>query len=187
MQNIFFDRNSLKHCGENVIIGSTVRIRYPELVEIGDNVIIDDFTYISTSLKIHSFVHISAGCHLIGGQRSHVTFKDFSTLSPNVVLAAGSDDYSSGIATPLVPQEFKGEVVYGEILINSHSIVGANSTVLPNVLFSEGSALGAQSLLNVSPDSWSIYAGIPAKKIKLRKKEEIKLLEKKFLKEFKNG
>tara|TARA_B100001013_G_C24559625_1_gene421945 strand:+ start:410 stop:973 length:564 start_codon:yes stop_codon:yes gene_type:complete len=186
MQNIFFDRNSLKHCGENVIIGATARIRYPELVEIGDNVIIDDFTYISTSLKIHSFVHISAGCHLIGGKKSLITFKDFSTLSPNVVLAAGSDDYSSGIATPLVPKEYKGQAVYGEILINSHTIVGANSTVLPNVLFSEGSVLGAQSLLNVNPDPWSIYAGIPAKRIKSRKKEEIKLLEEKFMKELKD-
>ena len=55
----------LKKCGTNVIIGKTVRIRYPHLVEIGDNVIIDDFTYISTSLKIHSYVHISSGCKLI--------------------------------------------------------------------------------------------------------------------------
>ena len=58
MDNIFFDRKDLKKCGDNVIIGKTVRIRYPHLVEIGDNVIIDDFTYISTSLKISSYVHI---------------------------------------------------------------------------------------------------------------------------------
>jgi acetyltransferase-like isoleucine patch superfamily enzyme len=44
--NIFFNRADLKHCGSNVIIGKTARIRYPELVSIGDNVIIDDFTYI---------------------------------------------------------------------------------------------------------------------------------------------
>ena len=61
MENIFFDINRLKKCGKNVIIGKTVRIRYPELVEIGDNVIIDDFTYISTALKLHSNVHISSG------------------------------------------------------------------------------------------------------------------------------
>ena len=46
--NIFFDLKKLKHIGKNVIIGKTVRIRRPELVEIGDNTIIDDFCYIST-------------------------------------------------------------------------------------------------------------------------------------------
>ena len=46
--NIFFNINDLKYCGKNVIIGKTVRIRYPHLVSIGDNCIIDDFTYIST-------------------------------------------------------------------------------------------------------------------------------------------
>ena len=61
-ENIFFDRTDLKRCGDNVIIGKTVRIRYPELVSIGDNVIIDDFTYISTELEIGNYVHIAAGC-----------------------------------------------------------------------------------------------------------------------------
>ena len=86
-ENIFFDLNRLKSVGKNVIIGKTVRIRYPELVEIGDNVIIDDFVYISTSLKIHSYVHISSGCKIIGGKHSFVEFKEFSTLSPSVILS----------------------------------------------------------------------------------------------------
>jgi acetyltransferase-like isoleucine patch superfamily enzyme len=46
MNNVFFERSQLKHCGENIIIGKTMHIRYPELVSIGDNRIIDDFTYI---------------------------------------------------------------------------------------------------------------------------------------------
>ena len=60
MKNIFFDESKLKR-GSNVIIGKTVRIRYPELVEIGDNVIIDDFTYISTECRfmIGSTFHLA--------------------------------------------------------------------------------------------------------------------------------
>jgi galactoside O-acetyltransferase len=90
--NIFFDKKNLQYCGENVIIGKTVRIRHPEKVSIGDNVIIDDFTYISTNLTINSFVHIAAGCKIIGGKNASVEMLEFSTLAPNVVLAAGSDD-----------------------------------------------------------------------------------------------
>ena len=118
MTNIFFDLADLKSCGDHVIIGKTARIRYPELVEIGDNVIIDDFTYISTSLMIDSFVHISSGCKLIGGSSSCIKISSFSTLSPNVVLAACSDDYISGIATPLVDKKYKGNVSPGIIICN---------------------------------------------------------------------
>src|SRR5262249_37447355 len=100
--NIFFDLKKLKKIGKNVIIGKTVRIRYPELVEIGDNVIIDDFSYISTALKIENYVHISSGAKIIGGRNCTVGFAPFSTLAPNVTLAAGSDDYMAGLATPLV-------------------------------------------------------------------------------------
>src|SRR5574344_1937313 len=113
--NIFFDITKLKACGKNVIIGKTVRIRYPEFVEIGDNVIIDDFTYISTKLKLHNNVHIASGCKIIGGKDAFVEMFNFSTLAPNVVLAAGSDDYISGIATPTVPIEYKGNVAIGKI------------------------------------------------------------------------
>ena len=181
MSNIFFDLKDLKKCGENVIIGKTVRIRYPELVEIGDNVIIDDFTYISTALVLADNVHIASGCKIIGGRDTTVSFKSFSTLAPNVVLAAGSDDYVAGIATPMVPLEFKGNVEVGNIIIGEHCIVGANSTVLPNVTINDGACLGAQSLAKRNLDSWSLYAGVPAKKIKMRDKAQIKSLEAQFL------
>ena len=42
-------------------------------------------------------------------EKEALYFGKFST-SPNVVIAAGSDDYHSGVATPLVPEEFKGNV-----------------------------------------------------------------------------
>jgi len=177
VDNIFFDINKLKSCGQNVIIGKTVRIRYPELVELGDNVIIDDFTYISTKLKIHSNVHISAGCKIIGGRNAFVEMKEFSTLAPNVVLSAGSDDYIGGIATPMVPIEFKGEAVIGKIILNKHCIVGAGSVVLPNVIFHEGACIGALSLANKNLEAWKLFVGIPAHMIKKRNKKQILDLE----------
>ena len=54
-ENIFFDLTRLKSIGHHVIIGKTVRIRYPELVEIGDNVIIDDFNGAETACQCSYF------------------------------------------------------------------------------------------------------------------------------------
>ncbi len=178
--NIFFNISKLKKLGKNVIIGKTVRVRYPKLVEIGNNVIIDDFTYISTSLKIHNNVHISSGCKIIGGKKSFVEMKEYSTLAPNVVLSAGSDDYIGGIATPMIPFEYKGNVQIGKIVINRHCIVGASSVVLPNVTFYEGSSVGALSLVNKDLEEWKLYVGIPAKFLKDRNKNQILNLEKRY-------
>ena len=176
--NIFFNISDLKRCGNNVIIGKTVRIRYPELVEIGDNVIIDDFCYISTALNLESNVHISSGCKMIGGTKASVSFSEFSTLSPNVVIAAGSDDYVSGIATPMIPLEFKGNPEIGDVTISRHCIIGSNSTVLPNVHIGEGATVGANSLIKDNLNPWTVYAGVPAREIKVRNKEEVLRLEK---------
>jgi acetyltransferase-like isoleucine patch superfamily enzyme len=173
MENIFFDPGKLKRCGKNVILGKTVRIRYPELVEIGDNVIIDDFTYISTRLIIHDNVHISSGSKIIGGRNATVEMKSYSTLAPNVVLSAGTDDYVGGIATPMVPMELKGDAVIGNITLNKHCIVGAGSVVLPNVTFHDGACLGALSMANKDLEAWKLYAGIPARMIRERDKDRI--------------
>jgi len=181
--NIFFDISDLKKCGKNVIIGKTVRIRYPELVEIEDNVIIDDFCYISTSLKISSNVHISSGCKIIGGSKAFVSFNEFSTLSPNVVIAAGSDDYISGIATPMISNKYKGNVEIGYVKIGRHCIVGSNSTILPNVVLNTGSSVGANSLVKKDLEPWTLYAGTPVKKIKGRDQNKILKLEKAYLEE----
>jgi len=181
MGNIFFSLKDLKSCGNNVIIGKTVRIRYPELVDIGDNVIIDDFTYISTGLKLHSNVHISSGCKIIGGKSSYVEMFEFSTLAPNVILSAGSDDYLSGIATPIVPLKYKANAVIGRITLHKHCIVGAGSVVLPNVTFNEGACVGALSLVNKDLLGFTLYAGIPATKKNVRNKSEIQRLENTYL------
>jgi galactoside O-acetyltransferase len=181
MENLFFNIKDLKKLGKNSIIGKTVRIRYPELVSIGDNCIIDDFTYISTQLTLENYSHISSGCKFIGGKKSSVSMGMLSTTAPNVVLAAGNDDYVSGIGSPLIPNQFKGNTVHGKINLNELTIIGSNSVILPNVNVGVGSTLGALSLANQDLESWYVYAGIPAKKIKNREKNQILKLKAEFL------
>lgn len=179
--NIFFDISRLKSCGQNVIIGKTVRIRYPEQVSLSDNVIIDDFTYISTALDLAEYVHIASGCKLIGGPKSAIKMGAFSTLAPNVVLSAGSDDYHSGIAGPFVPEEFKAKAVIGQISIGRHSIVGANTTVLPDVRLLDGASVGAQSLVKHDLAEWTLNVGVPTRVIGRRNRAEVLELEAEFL------
>jgi acetyltransferase-like isoleucine patch superfamily enzyme len=180
-EHLFFDPATLGSCGRNVIIGRTVRIRYPELVHIGDDCIIDDFTYISTALRLERYVHVAAGAKFIGGRASEIVIGAFSALAPNVVLSAGSDDYHGGIAGPLVPQEFKGNAVYGRIVLGKHCVIGAGSVVSPNVTFGEGAAVGALSLVKVDLAPWTTNAGIPSRVLGMRDREGTLAAEAAFL------
>lgn len=54
----------------------------------------------------------------------------------------------------------------GEIIIESNVWVGAKATILKNTIIGKNSVIGAHSLVNKSIDRNSVFAGIPAKRIK---------------------
>jgi acetyltransferase-like isoleucine patch superfamily enzyme len=142
-ENIFFDKKALKHCGHNVIIGKTVRIRNPEKVWIGDNVILDDFTYISGELILGDYVHIAPGCTISGGG-SKVEMGAFSGLSSGCRVYGGSSNYlRCGLDLPTIPKEFQFNVIQEDVRIDSFGLVGAASIILPGCHLSQGVAVAA--------------------------------------------
>lgn len=88
------------------------------------------------------------------------------------------------MTNPMVPDRYK-DVKEAQVVLKKHVLIGAASIVLPGVTLEEGSVIGAMSLVKNSTESWSVNAGIPAVKIKDRKKDLLKL-EKKFIEESKN-
>ncbi len=180
--NIFFDTARLKKVGNNVIIGKTVRIRYPELVEVGDNCIIDDFTYISTGLKLGRNVHISPGCQIIGGPSVMVDIGDFCGVSANCMLIAGSDDFMNGVNGTNIPKQFRGNMRFGNIIMEKHSMLAPYVSVMPDVKIKCGGVVSSYSCVKRTTKPWYLYAGNPAKPIMSRNKELILKYEQEFLK-----
>lgn len=157
-----------RRIGENVQISRLAQFYSPEQIEIGNNVRIDDFCILSGEINLGNYIHIAAYCGLFG--RGGIEMKDFSTISSRVSIYSNSDDYSGETMTnPTVPDKFK-EVIYAKVTINKHCIIGSGTVILPGVELGEGSAVGAMSLCNRDIEEWAIYAGIPAKYIKGRKK-----------------
>ncbi len=67
-------------------------------------------------------------------------------------------------------------VTGGKVIIKKFSQVGSNCVVFPNVIINEGVSVGAMSLIKESLESWNIYAGIPARRIKERSRNMLKLI-----------
>lgn len=168
----------IKKIGNNVLISRKASIYSPERIIIGNHVRIDDFCILSGTIQISNYVHIAAYTALYGGDAG-IIVNDYSNISSRVSIYALSDDYSGRTMTnPLIPDEYKN-VVHARVDIQKNVIIGTGSTVLPGVTLSEGTAVGAMSLINQSTEGWQIYAGIPARKIKERSKSLLEL-EKRF-------
>lgn len=166
-----------KSMGENVLVSKKASIYGPERISLGNNVRIDDFTFLSGNIQIDDYVHISAYSSLVAGNQL-IHMKDFSGLSSRVTVYAVSDDYSGKhLTNPTVPNEYK--CIYGkDIIFEKHSIIGTNSVILPGAYIAEGVSIGAMSLLTKETEAWGIYAGIPAKRIKNRDRTLLELIKK---------
>lgn len=173
MDNIFFDKSKLKYCGDNVIIGKTVRIRKPEECIIGDNTIIDDFTYISCGIDIGKNCHIASHVSISGGEGKFI-MGNYSTISNHCSIHCASSDYSKlSLDLPSVPKNLQFGGTVKNIIIEDFVTIGAHSCLLPGTIVKKGSSCGAFSLINSIMDEWSLYVGIPAKKIKDRDKRDL--------------
>jgi galactoside O-acetyltransferase len=185
----FFSKKELKQfkfrsIGKNVFIKKNVGMFFIENISIGNNVRIDDNVIIVASnknspVKIGNYIHIASNCYLAGSDG--IDMMDFTTLAPGVLIFSGSDDYSGKkLTNPMVGNPYIGGKS-GKVTLCKHVIIGAGSVVLPDVTIKQGSSVGALSLVNKDLNPWGVYSGIPAKKIKSRYKDVLKL-EKKFLK-----
>ena len=169
-----------KKLGANVLISDKASIYNSENISIGNNVRIDDFCILSpgSSLNIGNYIHIACYTSIIG--LGNVYIEDFANLSSRVSVYTSNDDYTGvGMTNPMIPKEFRN-VANGDVIIKRHTIIGCNCVILPNVTLNEGVSVHALSLIYKDCSAYGVYAGVPAKYIRPRKKDFL-LKEKQFL------
>jgi len=111
------------------------------LIEIGDNSVINRFTYLDGRfpLKIGNNVNIS-----------HYTIIQTLTHDPDA-------------------SDFCG--VPGNVVIEDHVWIGTRAMIMPGVTIGEGAVIGAGSVVTKDIPPYSIAVGVPAKVIKKRNTE----------------
>lgn len=165
----------LKRYGKNVLISRNAMLYHPHLLEIGNNVRIDDFCTISGKVVLGDYIHIAQFCGLYGGDAG-IYMDDFSGVSSKVTVYATSNDYSGeSMTNPMVPAKYKKTDKNEAVRLGKHVVVGCSSVVLPGVIIKDGCSVGAMSLCNKSMQEFGIYAGVPARRIKERKRTLLEL------------
>lgn len=148
----------------NILIHRTAVILNISQLQIDRDVRVDPFCVITCHyLSIGRFVHIGANCSLSG--KGNIHLGHFSSLSHGCRIFSSDEDYSGRTLTnPTVPSQYK-DVRVGCVRIEDHVILGTGTVVLPEVTIEEGVSVGALSLVRESLPSWTVQAGVPARKI----------------------
>lgn len=171
----------LGYLGENVTVYRNTILSNAQNITLDNGCEIDDFVFISAtdSVTIGKRVHIAPFVSIAGG--GEVIIGDYAGLSTGTIVYSGTDDFlGGGLTGPTIPKEFRA-VERGFALIGKFCVLGAGTIVLPNVTIGEGTVTGAGTVVTKDLDSWGVYVGTPAKKIKDRPKDKILKLEQEMI------
>jgi len=124
-------------------------------VKIGIGSFIMKNNYIMTPgrLTIGANSHINRGCTL--DCRAGIRIGNSTSISYQVCLLTGSHDKDT--------TDFRG--VYLPITIGDYVWIGANATILQNVTIGDGAVICAGAVVTTDVPPYSIYGGVPARKI----------------------
>ncbi len=136
-------KRAFKSCGKRVTIKRNVWFVYPEYIEIGDDVLINNSCFFEggKGIKIGNYVQLAHSVSIVSMNHSFAR-KDL----------------------PIKKQGFSG----GPVEIGDDVWLGAKVTVLPGVRIGEGSVIGANSVVTHDIPSYSVAVGSPARVIKKR-------------------
>ena len=155
-----------KSLGSELQIFEFALILKPEMIKLADGVRIDDYARIEggSGLSIGKYVHICSFAGIYGGGSAEIG--DYCGITQGVRLITGTEQVT-GVMSAAAPLHLRDPKI-GKIVMQSHSFVGANAVVLPDVVIGEGAVIGANSVVNKDVPPWTIVVGNPARVIKKR-------------------
>ncbi|WP_209389492.1 DapH/DapD/GlmU-related protein [Chryseobacterium sp. RR2-3-20] len=132
---------------DNLIIGNNV--------EIKENAIIQIF---NGKIKIGNNTQLNPFTVIYGG---NVTIGENVLIAPHCMIASGNHNFLQ----VKVPIRFADDITKGPITIDDDVWIGANSTITDGVHIGKGAVIAANSCVTKDVEDYSIYGGVPAKKI----------------------
>lgn len=115
-------------------------------------------TLIKTQNYIESGSKLHKAFHEFSQRAMKITCDmNYTLIGHNVVIATINHDLSP---------EKRASMILSPVHIGKNVWIGSNSTILPGVTIGDGAVIGAGSVVTKNVPENTVFAGIPAKKIK---------------------
>ncbi|MDP1665891.1 MAG: acyltransferase [Methylobacter sp.] len=131
---------------------------------------IDGFAWIQPRVTIIHAERIVSGTHLginsgtyingVGG----IQFGNHVLIGNNVTISSGEHPIN-GAQPPI----FSRLVRPKKIVINDDVWIGAGAVIMPGITLAKGTVIGANAIVTKDTEEYSVYVGVPARKIKDRR------------------
>jgi maltose O-acetyltransferase len=128
---------------------------------IGQNTKLQSGIYVGNGkdIQIGSFSRINENVKL-----DNVKIGDYVMIAPGVTIL-GKMHNTESLSTPMVLQ---GEKKFEQTIISDNVWIGTNAVILPGLNIESGCIIAAGAVLTKNTQVNGVYAGIPAKLIKIR-------------------
>jgi acetyltransferase-like isoleucine patch superfamily enzyme len=160
--------------GNEVFISKKAKIIYPENLFVGKNVRIDDNVILICKKPMHIGSNIHIAPNSIIRSHAEVFISDFVLISSFVDIFSATEEVNSdrNISHPMI-KRLSQNCLKKKIVIEKYSFIGSHSVILPDAYLSEGTFVGALTLINFKTKKWNSYIGNPARIIGQRDKNSI--------------
>ncbi|MCL4208931.1 hypothetical protein KJZ63_04880 [Patescibacteria group bacterium] len=171
----YFFLNGFYSIGKNVVIKPILNSMNRNHIQIGDNVNIGTFSWISVStsyagitcksqrevrLKIGNNVDIGNNAFIVAN--NNVEIGDNVIMGPYVYISDHIHEFEN-IEKNLKDQPLSDG---GETIIGDNVFIGIKACILPNVTIGERSVVGAGAVVTKDVPSYSVVVGNPAKVVR---------------------
>ncbi len=167
-------RSIARRLGYGVSIGIGVGFRHLETFEIGDGVFIGDHAYIQGrhdgETRIGDHTWIGPQAYL---DARHLILEEYVGWGPGAKVV-GSTHTGLPVEQPMIQTDLEIKPVR----VEAGADVGAGAVLLPGVRIGKGSLIGAGAVVTRDVPAFTVVAGVPARVIRHRDREDHKLEEK---------
>ena len=157
-------RAMCKQAGHGIQIGPDIVLKHPETMELGDSVFIGAQTMIQGRFDGMCRIgnHVWIGPHAYFDARDLV-IEDYVGWGPGAKVL-GSSHTGEPIDLPIIATGLE----IRPVVIGYGADIGTNATILPGVHVGAHSIVGAGAVVTTDVPEYAVFAGVPAKFIRLR-------------------
>ena len=147
-------KSALGSCGEKVYFGRHFSMAGAGNIHIGNSVSLGENTILMST-------------------KAKITIGDHVMFGPGVTVVTGNHRIDMvGRYMDEVTDKDKNPGDDEDVVFEGDNWIGANVTILKGVTIGEGAVIAAGSVVTKSVEPYTIYGGVPAKKLKMRFDEE---------------